>query len=127
MEHHSARAWAGYISRELPNELDIIRKKVGIAHRKAADLNGVSQTKSSTNSEAGPSKPRPSQSAVETMEVDKPSAAADAWQLDFHDICGFFANGGAHEENDDAAVWASLEAEVISTIRLFEFLCLIAH
>jgi len=110
MSHHSANAWQNYISREFPNELDTIRKRVGIARRKATHTND-SLHSNSTNAEAGPSKPRLDLATVEAMAVDKPSLTDNDWKLDFQDICAFFANSSAHEESDDATVWASLEAE----------------
>lgn len=127
MDHHSAKAWQFYINREHPDELDLIRKRVGIAHRKAADANNALHSNSSTNAEAGPSKPRLSQPTVQAMAVDKPSVTDNSWQSDFHDICAFFANGGAHEENDDATVWASLGAEVSNIARHFTFIYLTGH
>ena len=120
MSHHSAKAWQYHISRELPNELDTIRKRVGIAQRKAAGTNNGLHSNSSTNAEAGPSKPGLGHTTVEPMAVDKPSLIDNAWKLDFQDICAFFANGGAHEESDDATVWASLEAEVSSITKHFD-------
>lgn len=117
MSHHSANAWQNYISREFPNELDTIRKRVGIARRKATHTNDSLHSNSSINAEVGPSKPRLDLAMVEAMAVDKPSLTDNDWKLDFQDICTFFANSSAHEESDDATVWASLEAEVSSTTK----------
>jgi len=106
MPHHSAQSWQAYIKRVLPDELDNIRKKVGIARRKAADSGSNSRTNQwdHVQNEAGPS----------NKAKHNPLAAEEGIQVtpkdqDFQIICQFFASGGG-DNSDDEAVWESLAA-----------------
>lgn len=111
MPHHSSQSWQGYIRRCFPDDLDIIRKKVGIARRKAADAGSNSQVDQvdQIQDEAGPSNrallspPDDSMLGVE--------ATLDPQQHDFQVITRFFASGGG-DNSDDEAVWESLAAHV---------------
>ncbi|KIM75432.1 hypothetical protein PILCRDRAFT_827355 [Piloderma croceum F 1598] len=105
MPHHSPPSWGAYIRRVCPDELDTIRKKVGIARRKTADAGNNSQANGSgqVQNEAGPSK-RSSPAIHDSMSGIE---AQDPQQQDFRDICQFFATGGG-EDSDDEVVWASL-------------------
>lgn len=107
MPHHSSTSWQTYVRRSFPDELDTMRKKVGIARRKAADAGSQSQINQSEN-QGGPSKRANlsppgaghGKTGIETVHLDPR-------EQDFQDICRFFATGGG-ENSDDEAVWASL-------------------
>jgi hypothetical protein len=88
--------------------MDTIRKKVGVARRKAADFPTNSQT-DQDKKEAGPSKSQPT--IDYRVSIIDATVHRDSEQLDFEDICRFFAAGGG-DNSDDEAVWASLASHV---------------
>jgi len=112
MPHHSTSSWQNHITRNLPNELDNLRKKIGIANRKATDAKSSSRTQVPQNpTEAGPSKmpsrePTANDGDIQAMETTV--LPQDVERQDFDDICKFFATGGG-ENSDDEQVWAALE------------------
>jgi hypothetical protein len=113
MPHHSITSWQSHIRRSFPDDLDIIRKKVGIARRKAADTGSSSQTNhSEARDKGGPSKrvKSGSSSAGEGMVIED-TVHQDSREQDFQDICRFFATS-VGENSDDDVVWASLASRV---------------
>jgi hypothetical protein len=115
MPHHSSPSWQAYVRRVLPEELDTIRKKVGIARRKAAEAGSNSRTNplDQVQIEAGPSdRAKLSPPAIdEGMPSVEATTLQDLQQQDFENICQFFASGGG-DNSDDEAVWESLAAYV---------------
>ncbi|KAG1801680.1 uncharacterized protein HD556DRAFT_1339188 [Suillus plorans] len=96
MPHHSVGSWQMQVSSKLKTQLTEIRKRANIAFRKS--LNGNIE-KSTGEERPGPSKkPRLASPTVsqETLERE-----------DFEVICGFFANGGG-DDNNDERVWEKL-------------------
>jgi len=110
MPHHSTISWQTYIRTKFPNDLDNIRKTVGIARRKAADAGSSSHTgQLDVQDEAGPLKraklsPPGAGDSMPGIEV---TVHQGPRELDFQDISQFFATGGG-DNSDDEAVWASL-------------------
>lgn len=118
MPHHSIQSWTQHVNTKLPQVLESIRKKAGIARRKASDTESsatVSQL-AATENEAGPSTKRPKLNSPsgDSMQVVEPITDIGGQKIeeqDFETICKFFASGGG-EDSDDDQVWATLAAQV---------------
>lgn len=92
-----------------------MRKKIGIAKRKAIEAESSSRAKQTIQNpnEAGPSKNTNFDATVpdkDTKDIEV-ILSKDLELQDFHDICQFFATGGG-ENSDDEEVWAALETHV---------------
>lgn len=116
--HHSANSWYNYVSRNLQNELDTLRKKIGIAKRKAQDTKTSSAAKPVDQMSSNESVPlnRPSldfptaEPNTQAMDTTVPQSLDEQ---DFNDICQFFATGGG-DNSDDEQVWEALKTHVSS-------------
>jgi len=99
MPHHPSRSWLNFIWQVYKDEIVKIRRKVGIARRKAESLQARQLV--SDQREAGPSnKTKLSQPQV----VQDPNIE----EQDFECISRFFASGGGDNGGDDEHVWSLL-------------------
>lgn len=108
MPHHSSLSWQSHLKRNFPDVVDLARKKVGIAQRKA-ESNDARANQS--RMQAGPSHlPAKYDDSMNRVEA---TAQSDIVKQDFDTICDFFARGeSGSDSGEDEAVWAALTLHV---------------
>jgi hypothetical protein len=129
MPHHPHNSWYGFISTKCKAELEDIRKRVGIASRKALHASAPVPVLESPKLEvaAAPSKRQKLHSELpkqrETQEGPAPPTPKsivdgvnhqdmkEDEREDFDAICEFFASGGGND-SDDEQVWLNLTNHV---------------